>query len=663
MSRKRKKKTPHKSELAGQREISRPADGSLRVFGSPWFAILVLVAAVLAVYANSLRCPFVFDDHFDIIDNTSIRHLWPLWDVFLFRSASAVGLQSRPVVNLSFALDYAVGGLNTWPYHVTNLAIHVLAGLALFGVVRRTLMLPSLRDRFGRVSTALALAVALLWALHPLQTESVIYITQRYESMMGLFYLVAVYGFIRSSDSTHPYCWNAMTVAATLLALGSKEVAVSLPIIILLVDRVLLSGSFAESWRRRLGDVRCVAGRVGRFALLQLRTGPRPWAGYAIPLTWFEYACSEAGVILHYLRLAFWPHPLVLDYGWPPARTVGQILPGTLVVAGLLAATGYAFWRRLALGLLGAWFFLILAPTSSVLPLADLASEHRMYLPLAATVVAVVLGVYGLAEALALSAQGWTTVLACLLGSVSLALGILTWQRNNAYRDDVFLWQEVVARRPNNPRAHYNLALAMEGRGRVNEAIVHYRKAVEIKPDAADAQYNLGLALASRGQVNEAIVHYLKALESKPNNVQTHTNLGVALAGRGQVDEAIAHFHKALEIQPECAEAYTNLGNASAGRGQVNEAIAYYRKALEIEPNYVLADINLGLALAGRRRLDEALQHYQTALGVASARNDRALAEAIRDRIRLLHQPVVPAANAAVTTAAVRCFAGKARPA
>ena len=220
---------------------------------SPRFAIVVLVAAVLAAYTNSLRCPFVFDDNYDIIENPSIRHLWPLWDVLLARSKSAVWLHPRPVVIFSFALDYAVGGLKTPPYHLTNLAIHLLAGLALFGVVHRTLLLPRFRDRFGLASVPLALAVALLWALHPLQTESVTYITQRYESMMGLFFLLAIYGIIRCGDSTHPYCWGAVTVAATLLSLGSKEVAVSLPIMILLSDRVLLSGSFSEIWRRRWG--------------------------------------------------------------------------------------------------------------------------------------------------------------------------------------------------------------------------------------------------------------------------------------------------------------------------------------------------------------------------------------------------------------------------
>ena len=205
-------------------------------------------------------------------------------------------LRSRPVVNLSFALDYAVGGLRTLPYHVTNLAIHILAALALFGIVRRTLLLPRFRDRFGPASAALVLAAALLWAVHPLQTESVTYITQRYESMMGLFYLVAVYGLIRCGGNVGhlakgpempqignlphtgggPFFWGAVTVAATLLSLGSKEVAVSLPIMLLLCDRVLLSGSFAEIGRRRWGLYLALLAVWAVFAAVQLRAGPRP---------------------------------------------------------------------------------------------------------------------------------------------------------------------------------------------------------------------------------------------------------------------------------------------------------------------------------------------------------------------------------------------------
>ena len=232
---------------------------------------------------------------------------------------------------------------------------------------------------------------------------------------------------------------------------------------------------------------------------------------------------------------------------------------------------------------------------------------------------------------------------------------------------------------PDYARAHNNLGVALAGRGQIDEAIAHYRKALEINPDYAEAHNNLGMALAGRGQVDEAIAHYRKALEINPDYADAHNNLGLALAGRGQVDEAMAHYRKALEIKPDYVEAHNNLGNALAGRGQVEEAIDHYRKALEIKPDdvdgpqqsrpglgrardwstrpspitgrpwksgptFAEAHINLGDALAGSGRPGEALEHYQKALDLASARDDRALAEAIRARIRL-RQSVAPAGH------------------
>ena len=237
---------------------------------------------------------------------------------------------------------------------------------------------------------------------------------------------------------------------------------------ILLYDRVLLSGSLAEIWRRRWGCTSALLAAWAAFALLQLRVAPRPWAGYALHVSWLEYARSQPGVILHYLRLAFWPQPLVLDYGWPPARTVGEILPGAMVVAALLAATGYAFWRWPAWGFLGAWFFLILAPTSSVMPLADLAFEHRMYLPLAAVVTAVVLGGYVLGQSLVdrgvVAARTATAVGGCLVLAASVTLGYVTYQRNKDYQSEIALWQDTVNQRPNNCRAHDSLGNALASR-------------------------------------------------------------------------------------------------------------------------------------------------------------------------------------------------------
>jgi hypothetical protein len=275
--------------VAGAGALSRYVDQ--RLWRSPqrtaFFAAGLIVLAAVAAYSNSLRCPFVFDDEFDIVSNTSIRRLWPIWDVFVIQDAGRTALHARPVVNLSLALNHAAGGLNPLYYHLTNLLIHLLAGLTLFGIVRRTLRLPSLGARFAAAATPLALATALIWTLHPLQTQAVTYVVQRYESLMGLFYLLSLYAAIRSGTSPHPRRWAAAAVAAALLGMGSKEVAVSIPLSILLYDRAFLAGSFREAWNRRRGMYVGLACAWAGFALLFAFSYSRgSWAGYGLPTSW-----------------------------------------------------------------------------------------------------------------------------------------------------------------------------------------------------------------------------------------------------------------------------------------------------------------------------------------------------------------------------------------
>jgi hypothetical protein len=520
---------------------------------SRWFSIALIVAATVAAYSNSLSCPFIFDDLFNIVGNGSIRHLLPLRDVFLVHSAGEVELHSRPVANLTFAVNYAMGGLNPLPYHLTNLLIHLLAAATLFGIVRRTLLLPGIPERSGRKATPLALAIALLWALHPLQTQAVTFVTQRYESLMGLFCLVALYSLVRSGTSPRGRSWAAACVAATVLALGSKEVAVAAPLCLLLYDRAFLAGSVRAAWVRRRGMYLGLLGAWLGFALLQAFSGSRgDWAGYSLPLPWHQYAISQFGVVLHYLRLSLWPRPLVFDYWWPAASSASEILPGALLVGGLAAASGYALVRRPKLGFLGGWFFLILAPTSSVMPIADLAFLHRMYLPLAAIVVLAALGgqfaVDTLVRRWRLGAQGAAATAMILLAAVAAPMALGTWQRNRDYGSAVSLWRDTVANVPRNPRAHLNLGNAYSMQGMVDEAVAEYRRTLEIDPTNAMGHNNVGVALAGRGQVEEAIAHYRVALELSPDYAEAHSNLGKALAGRGQATEAIAHLRKALEL-------------------------------------------------------------------------------------------------------------------
>ncbi len=361
-----------------------------------------MVAAVLA-YHNSFSGPFIFDD-VGISQNPTIRQLWPIWKP-LCPPNHGETVTGRPLLNLSFAANYAVNGLNVWGYHVANLAIHVLAALLLFGILRRTFLLPGgadipvclmNQDSRGRHKIFLALAIALLWAIHPLQTESVTYIVQRAESLVALFYLLTLYCFIRGATSGRGRFWYAAAVLACLLGMASKEVMVSAPLMVLLYDRAFLAGSFREAWRRRYGVYLALASTWVLLGWLVIVAGGRGGsAGFGAGVGSWAYLCTQFGAIVHYLKLSVWPHPLLLDYGRETVPITLEIVPDAILVVLLGLTTLVALWRWPKIGFLGAWFFAILAPTSSIVPVAtQVIAEHRMYLPLAAVVTAVSLGGY-----------------------------------------------------------------------------------------------------------------------------------------------------------------------------------------------------------------------------------------------------------------------------
>ena len=358
----------------------------------PW-CIAAIIAAGVLVYLNSFAGVFIYDDLREIVGNRRIRGFDGLWG-------------SRPVVMFTLALNYAVGGLDVRGYHLLNLVVHLLAGLTLFGVVRRVAGLPQFREVSGRRASLFALATALIWVVHPLQTESVTYIIQRAESLMGLFYLLTLYCVVRGATSSRSAPWYACAVLACALGMGSKPVMITAPIVVLLFDRAFLAGSFADVFRSRW---RLYAGLAVTWGVL-LGTGivavmldvspQRPTTagfGYegATPLT---YLLTQAGVLEHYLKLCFWPRPLCLDYAWPLASTAGAIVGPVLLIGGLFAASVFA-WRRYPwLGFLGLAFFAVLAPTSSIVPFAHASFEHRMYLPLAAIVLIAVVSVHYVLE-------------------------------------------------------------------------------------------------------------------------------------------------------------------------------------------------------------------------------------------------------------------------
>ncbi len=589
-----------------------PPTGSARKF-----IPALVVGAGLYAYHNSFTGPFIFDDISTISNNATIRQLWPLWGAMSPPANSPV--TGRPVVNLSLAVNYALGGLDVWGYHAVNLAIHILAALVLYGVVRRTLLCPSLREQYGAEAPWLALAVALIWVVHPLQTESVTYITQRTESLMALFFLLTLYCVIRGVESSHPGPWYAAAVVSTGLGMGSKEVMVVAPLVVLAYDRLFLSKSFQETFRQRPGLYTGLAACWVIFAALaQARVGKDVARLGLSEVTQWEYAKTQAGVIVHYLRLAFWPHPLVGDYDdWPLAKSVRTILPSAGVVMTFLGVTLWALYRRLRLAFLGVWVFLILAPTSSFYPIVtEVAAERRMYLPLAGVIALVVICGHAVLREVCrrLGRQALQRVLgAAVLVAIVATLTPLTLRRNEDYRSTASFWSDVVAKRPNNARARVGLGASLRRQGRLDEAMAHYSEALRINPQYAEAHAGLGAALSRQGRLDEAMAHYMEALRISPHYALGHFNLGTAYASLGKLDDAIAYYSSALRIDPNYADAHINLAGLLARQGKLKEAISHYSQALRIAPS-VGAYYNLGAALALDGRTQEAIQQLQAAL-------------------------------------------------
>lgn len=483
------------------------AASSRRRFG-PALAAALIVLAAIAVYAGSLRGPFVFDDPASIVDNPTIRDLRRLGTV-LSPPGGMLAVEGRPVVNLTLAVNWALGGEDVRGYHLFNVALHALTALALFGLVRRTLLLPAIAARLRDSATGLAAAVALLWAVHPLQTETVDVIVHRGEGMMALCYLGTLYAVARAATSPRPGRWHAAAVAACAVGAGCKEVIVTAPLMALLYDRIFLASSWREIAHRRRW---LYAGLLASWALLALLVSgfyePGGTGGLGQRLGPWQYLLLQPRNALRYLGLSFWPHPLVLDYGMESPGPVATVLPAALAVAVLLGATAWALRRAPRAGFLGAAFFLVLAPTTSILPLAtQTTAEKRMYLPLAAVLTLVVLG----GDAAwrrpgSRRGAGWRRRAPLVAVALAAAvLGGLTVRRNHDYRSGVAIWSDTVAKKPDGARAHYNLGRELALRRDAVGALAQFDRSLALDPGQADtyrirafARFALGLHAGAR---------------------------------------------------------------------------------------------------------------------------------------------------------------------
>jgi tetratricopeptide (TPR) repeat protein len=568
------------------------------------------------IYSNTLNVPFHFDDQLIIQQNPHVR-----LSSLSFKDIWAAGVKSyasnRPIANISFALNYYFHQYNVVGYHVINITIHILTGMLLYLFIRTTLNLPALG--FGNASRFwIAFFAALLWLVHPIQTQSVTYIVQRMNSMAAMFYVLSFLLYVKGRvvrEKQKRWPWFAGCAFSGVLAIGSKEVAVTLPFFMLLYEWYFFQDLSKAWFRRHLCYMVGALILLGFFVFLYLGTDPFDsiLSGYKHrDFTLTERVLTEFRVVIHYMSLLLYPRPsrLNLDYDFPLSHSLMEPVTTLFSVGVLVGLVGLAICiakKERLISFCILWFLGNLVMESSVIAL-EIVYEHRAYLPSMFFFLLIIVLAYRFVKQ-------QKAIIAVLSVSVMLFC-VWTYERNSIWTDPVTLWRDCVNKSENKPRPHNNLALALYEQGRLDEAIVQCSEALRIKGDHPEIHNTLGAALAAGGQLDEAISHYLQALRIRPDYADAHNNLAAAMYAQGRLDDAMSHYSAALRIQPSSAQVHNNLGLVFARQGRLNAAIAQFREALRIMPAYAEGHNNLGTALHRQGKLAEAINHYNEALRI-----------------------------------------------
>ncbi len=565
----------------------------------------VISAAVLVAYYPSWRIPLLFDDVESVALNTSIRPPWSWSD--LLSPPAAVTTKGRPLANLSFAFSYALSGLRPWGYHAVSLTFHLVAAWTLFGLVNRTLA--RARKLGNQKASAVAGWATLLWAVHPALVQSVSYISQRTEVMMGAFTLLTLYSFVRWIEDRATW-WAAVSIGAAMMGTLCKESFVAVPLLIMVYDRSFFAESFRAAWGARHGYY-ALLGIVWPIALVLLSDVSKRGVGLGQGISVLEYARTQLQAWNIYLGLSVWPFPLIFDRGVALLSSWREALPYLFFPSLLVGGTACALMRRSAVGFLLAAFVLLLLPTSSLVPVSGATiAENRLYLPSAAITVG-----FALAASVLMRTRVWLS----LIGTTVALASVGTMARNATLQDPISLWRQTIARAPNNARAHNNLGelLASDPDSR-DEARQSYESALRLKPDYAVAHQNLGILLARQADgLEPGIAHLEEALRLDPSLAAAHSNLGNLLSrSPARAQEAVIHHDAALKLDPRLAAAWYNRGNALAREpAHWQQALSDFERALSLDPTLVEAHLNRGALLAKMNgRENEAAAEFTAAL-------------------------------------------------
>ncbi len=584
--------------------------------GGHWIAIVAVSALGVLAYANSFGGPFLFDDVSSIVENALIRDL---------RDYLAIGYAATPrryVGYLSFALNYAAGGLDPAGYHVVNLSVHLANALLVYALAVLTFRTPGLRkSTLAGSSRLVAFAAAALFVAHPIQTNAVTYVVQRFASLATMFYLLSIvtYAWWRVRQETRPFppvssaAVYGLVLVSALAAMHTKEIAFTLPLAIVAYE-VLFFGRPSKRTAIALVPILATLAVIPAATLAGSRD-----AGGAISrledatrvqteMSRVEYLTTQIPVVASYLRLLIVPVGLTIDHDVPVARTLlePRVLVGLLVIGALLALAAYLLWRsrpsapdRLdpssrIVGFGIFWFFLALSVESSLIPIMDVMFEHRVYLPSMGLFLAAATAGLGLARRLAVPDR----VAVGAAAALAIALGAATFARNEVWQSELVLWEDALAKAPNKTRPHTNYAHALRKLGRDLEALEHFHAVVRLAPNHVDGMNNLAVHLERLGRGDEAARWLETALRSKPDHAETYLNLGRLHLQQRRPAEAAALLRKAIELKPDFRDAYSNLSGALNALRRPDETIRLLSAVPQILESSPEARFNLGVAYA-----------------------------------------------------------------
>ena len=523
---------------------------------------LTLLLVVFLLYAGTLHAPFVFDDTVSIVEDAHVRSLWPPLEAL--RSEPGSNAHGRPLVALSLAANYAMGGLNVFGYRLVNVLLHGLVGSALYLVAARALRSAGRSDPPGSPNSW-AFAIALTWTVHPLASDAVNLVVSRNEQGLALFYLATLYCSLRVFENPANWWWTLLASLACLLGMASKEAMISAPLAVLLYDRCFVAGTFRKALRLRPGLYAGLALGWLLLALLVLGGDRGESVGFDLRVTPWRYGLEQGAAVLRYLQLCVWPSPLIYDYGdWNVYRGRPTTQVETGVVLILLAVCLLALWKRRPLGYLGFVFFAILAPSSSVIPLTgEVVAEHRMYLPLAAVLASIALvlrGIMGwISAARPNNVRAFGLLTLILASALILALARSTLARNADYESALSIWEDTARKHPINYRAHRALGLIHLQEGRLEQAARALDRSVRLNPKQVDARVQLGFALEALGRGAEAEAHFREALRLNPRKPQELYEDSLEALRAGSWQGAMLTFEQVLRLKPEHVGARVEL--------------------------------------------------------------------------------------------------------